>query len=630
MNHIECNQKLSSEFPHSKFTAKIGDTGGYITFSNSGKGGVIKYFTISLDSILSIFKSIKNNLSIFNQHESYVEAEWRDLGSTHYTDETANALSTVQTKALFSTINKILYLATKDNKNTDSFINLSLGNVDKAIAFLEELILEYKPSIKHSPPVSSALEEAFNINDFIDSMKRSNLNFPTRLPYRFISALQSKPFTILTGLSGSGKTKLAEAFSLWVTSGLSDSKVFAKGQEVEASRVTYTIQEVESIGLLVHSRENESIFLPIELIKNWVTVIIENNYGVETGAQVIQSKVNEKGIDFSSTMNSFHSPLKAFAFKYIEATKEQLDSNVNNQICMVAVGADWTNREPLLGFPNALEPNQYVKPESGALDIIIAASKDPARPYFLILDEMNMSHVERYFADFLSAMESTDGTISLHSGSEDWNGVPPTIMLPKNLFIIGTVNIDETTYMFSPKVLDRANVIEFRVSNNEMKSFFDDPKGLDMESLRGAGASMGESFVAKALETGLTDDKLGEALMPFFTMLQKAGAEFGYRTAAEMSRFVAICSELAKSEMDKGSVIDAAIMQKLLPKLHGSRNKIESILKELGKLCLVDPSLDVFGEDITDSGIKYSLSYEKLERMHDRVLADGFTSFAEA
>ncbi len=393
------------------------------------------------------------------------------------------------------------------------------------------LILPSSTVIKNilsEPIVKKTIQYAtkcdFNIFSFIDSLSNSNLSFPESLSYRFISSLQTKPFTILTGLSGSGKTKLAEAFSLWI-------------------------------------------------------------------------------------------------------------SEDSNQICMIAVGADWTNREPLLGYPNALEPNQYVKPDCGALDIIISAVNDPTRPYFLVLDEMNMSHVERYFADFLSAMESTEGSISLHSGTEDWNGVPPSICLPKNLFIIGTVNIDETTYMFSPKVLDRANVIEFRVSDTEMQAFFNAPKALEMDSLRGAGASMGESFVANALKPSLVDRELGDALMPFFKELQKVGVEFGYRTATEMSRFVAICSELAKDVMTKEAVIDAAIMQKLLPKLHGSRNKIEPILKTLGKLCLENTENEAFllGDDKKDKHeVKYTLSYEKLMRMHDRVVTDGFTSFAEA
>ena len=67
---------------------------------------------------------------------------------------------------------------------------------------------------------------------------------------------------------------------------------------------------------------------------------------------------------------------------------------------------------------------------------------------------MNLSYVERYFADFLSALESDEAM--------DKPGTNEKIVLPDNLFVIGTVNVDETTYMFSPKVLDRANVIEFK------------------------------------------------------------------------------------------------------------------------------------------------------------------------
>ena len=88
-----------------------------------------------------------------------------------------------------------------------------------------------------------------------------------------------------------------------------------------------------------------------------------------------------------------------------------------------------------------------------AYELIKNAEDDSENPYFLILDEMNLSHVERYFADFLSAIESGE-EIPLYGNNDK-------LTLPDNLFIIGTVNVDETTYMFSPKVLDRANTIEF-------------------------------------------------------------------------------------------------------------------------------------------------------------------------
>lgn len=132
---------------------------------------------------------------------------------------------------------------------------------------------------------------------------------------------------------------------------------------------------------------------------------------------------------------------------------------------IVPVGADWTDNTKMFGFYNPLEEKYVSTP---ALDFILQAIKNPEIPYFLILDEMNLSHVERYFSDFLSAMES-DEEIPLYRLSKDKEideeqseEIPEKIKLPKNLFVTGTVNIDETTYMFSPKVLDRSNVVEYK------------------------------------------------------------------------------------------------------------------------------------------------------------------------
>src|SRR5688572_7751102 len=152
---------------------------------------------------------------------------------------------------------------------------------------------------------------------------------------------------------------------------------------------------------------------------------------------------------------------------------------------------------------------------------------------------MNLSHVERYFADFLSSMESKQ-PIFLHSGSMDYNSIPPTITLPDNLFIIGTVNIDETTYMFSPKVLDRANVIEFRVNESEMKNFLSGNTIVDFDVLIGKGIKMSEDFLTKARNKALTLQigyEISEDLISFFKELKTVGAEFGYRTASEITRF---------------------------------------------------------------------------------------------
>ena len=176
-----------------------------------------------------------------------------------------------------------------------------------------------------------------------------------------------------------------------------------------------------------------------------------------------------------------------------------------NCLAFVPVGADWTDGTPLLGFRNFFGPShaekdpQTARSESSsyenweppaALRLLLRAHRRPDQPHFLVLDEMNLSHVERYFSQFLSLLESNRGLSSSSKLSlldaesvkliastlagpkehpleksvadELAKGTKLGLALPENLFIIGTVNVDETTYMFSPKVLDRAHVIEMK------------------------------------------------------------------------------------------------------------------------------------------------------------------------
>ena len=339
--------------------------------------------------------------------------------------------------------------------------------------------------------------------DFHAKTSSAGLIFSQQLIQRFIASLCTKPFVICSGLSGSGKTKLAQAFAQWI------------------------------------------------------------------------------------------------------CYKEE-DGEKNEQYCIVPVGADWTNREPLLGYPNALQEAKYVKPENGVLDLINRARLNEAKPYFLILDEMNLSHVERYFADFLSTMESGDA-IPLHTIDDEESGIPKQLKLPKNLFIIGTVNIDETTYMFSPKVLDRANTIEFRLTEKNLEDFIDSKVTLDMDLLKGEGALFGEGFIEMARkETDKKNLKKVETdLKDFFKELKKSGAEFGYRSASEIGRLMFLLEELGEKE---DNLLDIAIMQKLLPKIHGSRNKLSKVLPVLGGFCLKDKEL--IKEKYLDKFVSNSITEE--------------------
>ncbi|CAM8649798.1 hypothetical protein MCEZEM1_00716 [Comamonadaceae bacterium] len=359
------------------------------------------------------------------------------------------------------------------------------------------------------------------------SFSHSKLRFDESLLRRFLPTLLTKRFCILTGLAGSGKTKLAEAFAMW----LCDS---------------------------------------------------------------------------------------------------------DQQYRIVAVGADWTGNENLLGYADALQAGKYCAPVNGSLALMLRAAADPAKPYFLILDEMNLSHVERYFADFLSAMESANSQLALHSEAADIAldsaagaaglKVPAKLSLPKNLFIIGTVNVDETTYMFSPKVLDRANVIEFRASAADMAAFLDDPADINLSVLQGQGVAFAPAFVQRAAagaDIASLVDAAGIALGPqlkmdlleVFGALSAIGAEFGFRTAKEIARFMVIHQELCGTAWVYRDALDAQVLQKLMPKLHGSARKLSGVLKEV----------EAFA---TTKDLKLTL--EKVQRMQQRLERDGFTSFAEA
>jgi energy-coupling factor transporter ATP-binding protein EcfA2 len=136
-----------------------------------------------------------------------------------------------------------------------------------------------------------------------------------------------------------------------------------------------------------------------------------------------------------------------------------------------AVRPDWRDAKPLLGYYNPLTETYEF---TALLRFILQADGDyrahqsGAKPHFIILDEMNLARVEYYFADFLSVLESgrsedgyTREALRFQYPPETEGETPPRqLRLPPNLYVVGTVNVDETTHAFSSKVLDRAFTIE--------------------------------------------------------------------------------------------------------------------------------------------------------------------------
>lgn len=132
-----------------EFAAKLGEKGGYIQFTNSGRRGTPKSFHISLESLYKTLLDIKDNISVFASLQSYNEQSWRDNGATYFKDEVANATITVQTKPLFCTLSKLVKWANEaeyTDVNPDNRIILSDETLAKTLAKLGSVIELYSPT----------------------------------------------------------------------------------------------------------------------------------------------------------------------------------------------------------------------------------------------------------------------------------------------------------------------------------------------------------------------------------------------------------------------------------------------------------------------------------------------------
>jgi 5-methylcytosine-specific restriction enzyme B len=273
---------------------------------------------------------------------------------------------------------------------------------------------------------------------------------------------------------------------------------------------------------------------------------------------------------------------------YVHQMADDVDRE--KRIAFVPVRPDWLDNKGLLGFFNILDEKYSAPP---VLRLLLAARDNPDVPHFVILDEMNLAKVEHYFSDFLSIMESrtpdnpVGESLVLHDRPEvvthDGLVVPGRLHIPANVFFTGTVNVDESTYMFSPKVLDRANVIEFNEVLFERQK--EKPGGqssfrFEHEALLGLLPLAGEEPFSSSKDYYTCKDECPDVvygLSELSDMLKEFNMHFGYRVINEVCRF----ARLAKSHVapfDQVTALDIQVVQKILPKFHGTQAKLEEPL----------------------------------------------------
>lgn len=367
----------------------------------------------------------------------------------------------------------------------------------------------------------------------------------------------------------------------------------------------------------------------------------------------------------------------------------------------VSVGADWTDQRQLLGYTNPFGPiRQTERGEThltyeltDVLKLMLRAVHPDYQqiPHFIILDEMNLSHVERYFSAFLSVMEATrssEGSRFELLKKEDVNLIKQVLEyqqicpmeieaaewllnnncglpFPSNLFVIGTVNVDETTYMFSPKVLDRAFVIELK--SVEPRIYLEGSVP-EEEKING---SIGAKIFAEAIERrrnrewqtpsellSQVREQLGQgeishllnmtllALNGSYKLLDPVGFGFGYRVVNEVLQYLLTFLEaqkaLSNNDEDAMSMkdlwlqeLDKAILMKILPKIHGNRRQLGDSLLALadfynavegaGYTLGTSQSIRILEDESLEKPLKRSEI--KARQLHHMLQASGYTTF---
>lgn len=380
--------------------------------------------------------------------------------------------------------------------------------------------------------------KAFGMNFSKKAVHKNIMNTVHSVFLNYLTALRTKPFMLLAGISGTGKSRIV--------------------RKLAQATVTEELQKAEGY----------------------------------------------KGTDFANDRWTLHSPAN---FELIQ------------------VKPNWHNSMDVIGYLSNIPSPHYVF--TPFIEFIVKAWQHPEVPFFLCLDEMNLAPVEEYFAEFLSAIESrsfeggeylTDPIIKpFNSFGEDVakkmvNTLFPNftagdtesaitkvikhfrtrgLTLPKNLIVIGTVNMDETTFSFSRKVLDRAMSVEMNEVNYD--SFLTDTTDDDLKAIVEAfeendDADLNALLVDRHIEAREIIDDLGDDARFTIDYLKRINAllegtpfKLGYRAANEALIYLQASQEFGQT--DRIAALDNFTLMKILSRIEGDETKLKITDSEADK-----------------------------------------------
>lgn len=443
----------------------------------------------------------------------------------------------------------------------------------------------------------------------------------------------------------------------------SAEKDVRKKSDIEAARnnmkfgipigILYRVKDrhnaILGLGQIVEERINgDFIIVPFKFNKNTNVVKGDDDLVVVKGEfnnvsdllTHIHTYIKSHGFYYSNEdLNNFYLSLRSKPFviisgisgtgktKIVELFANSVGATEENgQFKMIPVRPDWSDSSDLLGYLTLQD--EYKK---GPLaDLVEHAMNYPELPHFALLDEMNLARVEYYFSDVLSVMESRkkvdDGGFTssplidskLYQKEAFGESPKGPLHLPSNLYIIGTVNMDETTHPFSKKVLDRANTIEF---NRIELNHFDFLTGqTEKEPARKISNDNLEANYIHLIDVFNNHQnfvkEISRDIERVNIPLSKINAQVGYRVRDEICFYMVHNREAGLLSQEEA--MDFCYMQKILPRINGGQ-AVREVLIGLKEIWM---------NQTGDGQVKpYPKSIDKVEEMLGRLDADGFTSF---
>lgn len=393
--------------------------------------------------------------------------------------------------------------------------------------------------------------------------------------------------------------------------------------------------------------------------------------GVKPAAKIVSTEINPKYRPYITAIKSKPFLLLAgisgtgksrivreLARACWKATDEEYNSQKPRNFEMVQVKPNWHDSSELIGYVSRVS-GEPVYVAGDFLKFVARAWEEPDVPYFLCLDEMNLAPVEQYFAEYLSVVESrkadSSGVVTtdpiLKKSEEDWYRILTGVLtgdddvrnrflndgicIPQNLIVIGTVNMDETTFSFSRKVLDRAMTIEM----NDV-----DLEGGLTHRHEQIGKLSNNELVGTAVEgvdvyndNKATCDLVIDYLKKVNSKLEGTPFKIAYRTRNEFLLYVVNNIPYKKhpdgeEDMEEyviARALDEITNMKILSRIEGDETKVSAKFLESLEKTIKEGLEEIFdgpfAKEESDEAYK-SISLAKLDEMKTR-LASGYTSF---